>query len=307
MDELTLADIIPGIVRPRLSRLEERLAAMGDGPGEEATHQARVTARRLAAALDTFAAVMGEPPACPIAPLRRVERRLGALRDLDILEQALARDADEADDDESRAGLRRVLDMVEEGRDRATRRALRAVARPGLRHARESLTNWLAVPRFSSLGALPAAAVVPDLYLPVLGEILVHPGWETRGTPQPDAPRADALHALRRRLKGLRYRIECMSEWFGGAVAAWLDELHLMQDALGVWHDDGIVLEWLVRAGAPPRALDRVRARAQLVLGPWESWRQRYLDPDERQRMRSILMGTARPPGGAPGGESEAD
>ena len=305
MVELTLADIIPGIVRPRLSRLEERLAAMGDAPGEEATHQVRVAARRLAAALDSFAAVMGEPPACRVAPLRRVERRLGALRDLDILEQALARDADEAGDDECRAALRRAQDMVEKGRDRATRRALRAVDRPGLLRARESLADWLEAPRFSSLGSLPTAAVAPDLYLPALGEILVHPGWEVRGAPQPDAAGADALHALRRRLKGLRYRIECLSGWFGGPAESWLDELHRMQDALGAWHDDGVMLELLVRAGAPALALDRVQTRARLVLGPWEGWRQRYLDPDERQQMRSILLGAVCPPGEVPGGGGE--
>lgn len=301
MVEPTLAGIIPGVIRPRLSRLEERLSALGDAPRREATHQVRVAARRLAAALKTFAAVMGQPPACRIAPLRRVERRLGALRDLDILEEALARDADEAGDDERRAALRRALALAEEGRRHATRRALRAVVRPGLRRAREGLTTWLEAPRFSFLGSLPAAAVVPDLYLPVLGEILVHPGWDVRGTPQPDAAGAEALHGLRRRLKGLRYRIECLAGWFGGPAEPWLDELHRMQDALGAWHDDGVVLERLVRAGAPPAALERVRTRAQLVLGPWEGWRQRYLDPDERRRMRSILLGAARRPGGTPG------
>jgi len=297
MVESTLAGIIPGVVRPRLDLLGERLAAMGEDPRVEATHQVRVAARRLAAVLRTFAAVVGEPPACPIAPFRRIERRLGALRDLDILEQVLARDAGAADDGESRAALHRALEMVEQGRGRATRRALRAVGRPGLRRAQQGLAAWLEAPRFSMLGSLPAAAVVPDLYLPALGEILVHPGWEVSGTPQPDAAGAEALHALRRRLKGLRYRIECLAEWFGAPAERWLDELHRMQDALGAWHDEGVVLEWLLRADAPPVALDRVRARAGLVLDPWEGWRQRYLDPDERRRMRSILQGAARPRG----------
>ena len=301
MVEPTLAGIIPEIVRPRLSRLEESLTVMGDDPRGEAIHKVRVTARRLGAALDTFAGVMRMSPACRVAPLRRVERRLGALRDLDVLGQALACDASEAGDDESRAALHRALDMVEEGRDRATRRALRAVARPGLRRARESLAAWLEAPSFSSLGTLPTVAVVPDLYLPALGEILVHPGWEVCGTPQPDADGAEALHALRRRLKGLRYRIECLSQWFGGPAEPWLDELHRMQDALGAWHDDGVLLEWLVQAGAPAPVLERVRTRARLVLGPWEGWRQRYLDPDERRQMRSILLGAAHPRGGAPG------
>jgi len=301
MVESTLAGIIPGIVRLRLSGLEERLTALGDAPCGEATHQVRVTARRLGAALDTFAAVMSVPPACRVAPLRRVERRLGALRDLDILGEVLGRDADEAGDDDSRAALRRALEMVEKGRERATRRALRAVTRPGLRRARESLAAWLEAPRFSVLGTLPTAAVVPDLYLPALGEILVHPGWEVDVTPQPDAAGAEALHGLRRRLKGLRYRIECLAQWFGGPAESWLDELHRMQDALGAWHDDGVVLESLVRAGAPAAALERVRTRARLVLGPWEGWRQRYLDPDERRRMRSILLGAERPRGETPG------
>jgi CHAD domain-containing protein len=301
MADPTLAGIIPGIVQPRLGRLEERLTALGDEPRGEATHQVRVTARRLAAALDTFAAVMSLPLACRVAPLKRVERRLGALRDLDVLREVLERDADEADDDESRTALRRALEMVEDGRDRATRRALRAVARPGLRRAREGLADWLGAPRFSFLGTLPAEAVIPDLYLPALGEILVHPGWEVSGTPQPDDAGAEALHALRRRLKGLRYRIECLAQWFGGPAESWLAELHRMQDTLGAWHDDGVVLEWLVRAGAPAATRERVRTRVRLVLGPWEGGRRRYLDRDERRRMRSILLGAARLRGATPG------
>jgi len=294
MTDTILADLIPGIIRPRLERLEQGLAGMGDAPEEEATHQLRVSARRLAASLDTFAPVMASPEACRARPIRRVERRLGDLRDLDVLRQAMKRDLAEAGDEEIRAAFGRALDRLEEGRDHAIRRAQRAVARLGFRRVRERLAGWLEQPRFGVLGTLPAGAVVPDLYLPMLGEVLVHPAWGLGGSPAPDLAEAVALHALRRRLKALRYRIECMAEWFGGDADAWLDELHAMQDALGAWHDDGVLLGWLLRAQAPDRALEQVRQRAQAALAPWEGWRQRYLDPVERQRMRAILLGSGQ-------------
>ena len=294
MSEATLADFIPGIIRPRLQRLEDGLAAMDDKPEEETTHQLRVSARRLAAALNTFASVMTWPEGCRVRPIRRVERRLGELRDLDVLGQAMKRDLADALDEELRSALDRALDRLQQGRDEAIRRARRAVERPALRRVCGRLSDWLEGPRYGVLVALPAAAVVPDLYLPILGTVLVHPGWEIRGAVAPDLREAGALHALRRRLKGLRYRVECMADWFGGEAATWLDELHAMQDALGAWHDDGVLIAWLAHAEAPGHALERVRARAQTALDPWEGWRKRYLDPVERQRMREILLGSHR-------------
>ncbi|MDH4132969.1 MAG: CHAD domain-containing protein [Gemmatimonadota bacterium] len=294
MTSPNLADLIPDIIRPRLERLENGLIEMDDEPEEETTHQLRVSARRVDAALNTFAAVMATAEPCRVRPIRRVERRLGNLRDLDVLGQAMKRDLAEAGDDELRAALGRALDRLKEGRADAIRRARRAVARPALRRVRERLADWLREPRFGVLGRLPAAAVVPDLYLPMLGSVLIHPGWGLAGTPAPDLEEAGMLHALRRRLKALRYRIECMADWFGSDAGVWLDELHAMQDTLGSWHDDGVLLGWLARAQAPDQAIDRVRERARAALAPWEGWRQRYLDPVERQRMRATLIGFGR-------------
>lgn len=296
----TLSEIVPGIIHPRLHRLEERARAMVDGASEEDTHQMRVAARRLAAALDAFRRVIQGPDAARVGPFRRVERRLGALRDLDVLEARVREDREEGGSALHDA-LAGVLDVLATRRHRARRRAERALARPGFLRARQSLHEWLDRPQFRYTGSLPAGAVIPDLYLPALGEVLVHPGWELGGTPAPDAPGARALHALRRALKALRYRVECLEGWFGPPATAWLEELHAMQDALGEWHDDGVLLEWLAEAGVPATELERVRARACAALGPWEGWRQRYLDPVERSRLRALLQHGGAAPGAGPG------
>lgn len=289
-----VCELATALLRSRLKRVEERQEEVRKDPRGEPVHQLRVAARRLAAALFVFGPVVRLPGDCRVRPFRRVERCLGALRDLDVLEESVRRERETATEYASLAAYQRVLEGIATDRDDALRDADRALDRPGYDRACAALHAWLAAPRFAALADVPLSAVAPDLLLPTLSATLLHPGWQLGRLPEPDDPDAGNLHALRRRLKSLRYRVECLEEWYGAAATAWLTELHGMQDTLGAWHDEGLLLDRLHRAEAPESCVEAARVRARLALAPWPASRQRYLDSLVRDQCRRLLCGAER-------------
>lgn len=277
----------------RLERLGEWRREIGDDPAPEAVHQIRVSARRLRAALSVFGPLLDLPPQVRIRPLRRLEARFGALRDLDVMTAALAPDGLPTLDEAGREGLERVASHVTAHRLTAVDRARWAARRRRLHNLIESLAAWLEAPRYTPPAALAIAAVGPDLLLPALSRVLLHAGWLIGVPLEPDAPSARVLHSLRRRLKELRYRVECLEDWYGEPVTVWLAELHALQDALGAWHDEALLLDCLERAGGPPALGELARARARHALAMWPEVRSRYLEPRFRLELRQRLGGGA--------------
>lgn len=244
-------------------------------------HDLRVTARRLHAALTVFRPLL-EAPRLRRRAIRRVERRLGTLRDLEVL-GAMVRSLPPGD---ARAQL---LERIGAEEAAARERGESALRRDGLRTLLDGLHRWLYRPAFTPLTALGPTLLLPDLLLPTLSRCFGHPGWVVAGVPSPDDPQAEALHALRRRIKQLRYRLECVAGWGGEELVTWLEELHAMQDALGAWHDGGVLLDRLQAVDDGMELAAPVRARALRSLECWPDWRARYTDPAFRRRAREWL------------------
>jgi CHAD domain-containing protein len=251
----------------------------------------RVAARRLLAALRLFTPLLELPSDVSPGPIRRLERQLGRLRDLDVLAERVAADAEGPAEPDERAALDRLARAVADARKRALRRASMSLERNRLRRLTTALADWLERPTCASPAQLPISELAPDLLLPILSRSLLHPGWQIIEPPAPNSAAAAPLHALRRRLKSLRYALECLAEWYGRPVDAWLDELHAMQDALGDWHDEGLLLERLREVEAPATMFTRALERAREALAPWPAWRVRYLDPVTRATFRQWLGG----------------
>lgn len=296
----------PEVAGAALGRLSERLRELrrrdeewGGDPAPEAVHQTRVAARRLRAGLDLFGRFLDLPESVRIQPLRRLERRLGALRDLDVLAEAVGR---LPSGNPAVAAI--AADLARE-RAGALTRAHRAHHRPAYRHLLEDLEGWLAAPRFLPSSNLSLDAVAPDLLLPALGTVLLNPAWTTTTFPDPIAPEARPLHRLRREVKRLRYQVECLAPWYGPGVTAWLDELHAIQDAIGAWHDAGMLFSRLDAQGGAGDLRAGVLASAMAALAPWPAWRERYLDRQTRSRLRALLL-RPEPSAGAKGSAADA-
>jgi CHAD domain-containing protein len=218
---------------------------------EEAVHQVRVAARRLRVALPLLARKgQGRRLKRALEVLRQLTREVGSGRDLDVatglLEDHLA---------ELRSGVspeqRRLLARLRAARTRARsrvaeavldldivglRRNLRRVLAKGAADATTVLARMVAVREEEGSALLRGFSQVGDRYLPL------------------------ALHALRRRVRRLRYAAEVEDAVRGEgsrAPALW----KRLQDGIGALHDHQLLVAWLAEQGR----LARERGNAALA------------------------------------------
>jgi inorganic triphosphatase YgiF len=232
---LAPAAVVRTLIAHALTQVLPNAAEIADGRGEpEHLHQARVGLRRLRSVLGLFGDLLPAPlPAADLDALRTLFGRLGRQRDRDALAASLwpalqaagaparpdgeGMGADEADPDPADALLR----------EPATTRLWLALL--GLVHgaAAESATDGLAATDPALSMTEVARARIARLHRRVAR----------------DAARFDRLddaarHALRKRLKRLRYAIELLAPLTRRQRARrYLKQLAPAQDALGRYND----------------------------------------------------------------------
>lgn len=208
------------------------------GKDPEYLHQLRVGARRLRAALRVFHGTMRD---ADVRELRRRLRKLAAV-----------------------TGPARDWDVYSRKRPAARRR--RATAYAALRRVLGGMQLWL-LPRQN----LRAAQVLPEFARAALEEL---DRKALRRGARMDWTRAGRRHALRRRLRRLRYAAEFVSGAFPerGREPV-IRSLKLLQDLLGALNDAAVARR-LARemTGKRPRREPGVRERALISQLP-AAWR----------------------------------
>ncbi|MGH9555379.1 MAG: CHAD domain-containing protein [Terriglobales bacterium] len=216
----------------KLNRLLSRVPAH---PTPEAVHQLRTTTRRVEAMLETLSPDGDRNQRRLARSLRRVRRRAGRIRDLDVHQAALrslkiGRDStrkqqlvNELAERRSRQE-RKLLNRLDRESVADLRKSLRRAAEPilkpanGRRRSRSSAT--------SNPGPRPKPVEEP---LAIALRMFARLARET-------GPLTDAnLHQFRTRCKRVRYVAE-----MGGdtrEIQAVVKEFKRLQDAVGIWHD----------------------------------------------------------------------
>ncbi len=239
---------------------------------EEPVHQVRVAGRRLRVALPLLAR---KPGGRRVRKGRRILRDLiraaGAGRDLDVLmalfekrleglegvssEQKELRRRMRAARTRSRSGLTEgILDLDIDG----LRRHLRRIRTRGTPDIDTILARTRAESERDGARVLEGLAEVGDRYDP------------------------EALHALRRRIRELRYTAEVdevLREGEPGASAAWKK----LQDAIGVLHDVHVLGEWLGRQA------ERAEGRGRPELAAAAAEERRFFEEEGRRLHRKLL------------------
>jgi len=205
---------------------------MAAGPyDDEHIHQLRVGLRRLRSALDLFDGWAALPEPLSIAPLNHLFRDLGRVRDQTVL----------------RASLARLL--AEAGAPPLILPSPRALPDPALR-VRAPKVQWalLQLMAFVSQGASPLLAAPHGRTLDLwMARRLArwHRHIQREGKRFAELPES-RRHALRKRVKTLRYGVEFVAALFQPhEVACYLKRLHALQDALGQYVDLSLTLKWL--------------------------------------------------------------
>lgn len=265
--EASVESVARDVLRDCFAQIAGNLAVVADSDMPEGPHQLRVGLRRLRSALGLFKPYLGAAQADALnATARDLGRQVSGLRDLDVLIGDVEKLAEGGLDRPARDALIAVLD----DRRRALRGTLRrALAAPEIPAFLFDLARfieargWLVPADFSQSARLatPIAEAAPALLAKRYRKVRKL----ARGLEELDH---DALHALRKELKKLRYGAEMLAPIYPGRkVADYLRRLKDLQDSFGSLTDAAMADGLLTGAAAPGRAKPEVQRATGWVLG----------------------------------------
>ena len=235
-----------------------RISRRSSGAKPETVHQLRTTIRRVETLLATTPPALGRKEQKLLKQLDRLRRRAGKVRDLDVQIQAL-RSLRLESITRDRARVMAFLEKARAKRESKLLRAFQNEVGGGLHKRLERTATRLqrefskpAQPGSDEQHFLTAAL---DKFAAVVKQ---HPALSEGN-----------LHSFRMGCKRVRYLAEMAGE--GPRVAAVIEPLKRIQDAIGVWHD------WLTLAATAESVLTP-SGQAPLLSALRASTRSKYLE-----------------------------
>ncbi|MEO0373621.1 MAG: CHAD domain-containing protein [Cyanobacteria bacterium P01_A01_bin.17] len=278
----------------------------------EPLHQMRVGMRRLRTALQVFAPAIATP--IENRKISKIAKELGRVRDLDVLyiwfqqylRQASLTPAEALE-------LQLLLQRLQTRRGAQFDQMQNLLESKQYRTFVSTLKKWLRHPQYTPLAQLPIQSVLPDLLLPLISELLLHPAWmvavatrEGAVVPQEisdlsalnqDFHRWEPLlHDLRKQMKGVRYQTEFFMDFYGQSFRQQTREFRLIQDQLGHLQDQ-MVLDQFLSQGLGTDWAQKIPSLAQYfqqerwrLWQQWQAHQRQYLDSGFRKELRSQLL-----------------
>ena len=224
---LDLAVLLHRALEGRVENLMNNFSIPGWQQDPEGLHEVRVASRRVRAVLDLV-----EPGIYPgfkrqRRKVRRLTHSLGRTREMDVHIAILEEMGVRALAPAQGPGMEHALEVIEARRDKARMAMARGLSRLSLKN----------LPRLLQVPSLPDPFRAGELAGAVWN--ILEPWLEGAFAAEAllDAEDVQALHALRIRIKRLRYALEVLGPGFPVAPEAQLKHLRALQTALGDHHD----------------------------------------------------------------------
>ena len=285
----------------------------------EALHQMRVGMRRLRSTITGFAPALDLPKSAQEKQIGKIGRRLGELRDLDVLKEALETHYQPNLPAEEQKLLATALDYLAKQRSKALEQVRETLKDKTYKQLKQALKAWLEQPEYRPMAQLPIQEVLPDLLLPQVSQLLLHPGWlvgtaleKTEIKPLKDlsheaieeqiTTHGPVLHDLRKQTKRVRYQMELFTDFYSPTYSAFVQDVKSVQEILGQIQDSFVLAEFLTDALdsdinklAPTLAAQLAETRYQM----WQQWhplQMRYLNSHIRHSFRAELLLPSKEP-----------
>lgn len=279
----------------------------------EELHQMRVGMRRLRSAVTGFAPVIDLPKEANEKRIGKISRVLGELRDLDVMLESLQKRYYPILPSKEQEILDKSLLHLLKDRHRALKKVRAILENKHYQLFKRSLRDWLEEPHYHAIAQLPIEDILPDLLLPQVSEMFLHPGWligvtEGEGEiiihedmtseilEQKLTEGGEILHDLRKQAKRVRYLMSLFTEFYGDTYEAYLGDVKAIQEYLGDIQDSEVLGEFLtdifdfdIKKQLPTLAEIMAKSRFE----SWQKWQllqRRYLTPEVRQNFRSELI-----------------
>ncbi len=279
----------------------------------EALHQMRVGLRRLRTTVSRFAIAVDLPQPVSHKNIGKIAHRLGNLRDLDVLKEALETVYKPNLPRKEQESLQIAFDALDKQREDALVDVKAALKDERYKSLKKELKEWLEQPNYQPQASLPIQQVLPDLLLTEASSFLLHPGWlvgtqtsgleivvpkdwEAQNIEQELATSGEVLHSLRKQAKRLRYQMELFTDLYSESYEAYVEEVKSIQEILGSIQDNVVLSEWLVdvfksKSHSLPRGLTALLAKNRDEL--WQQWQllqKRYLKAETLHGFHSTIL-----------------
>lgn len=279
----------------------------------EELHQMRVGMRRLRSAATGFAPVINLPKAADEQKIGKISRILGTLRDLDVMLESLQNRYYPTLPSQEQEILDKALLNLLKQRHHALKGVRAILEQKSYKLFKESLQDWLENPSYQAIAQLPVEEVLPDLLLPQISEMFLHPGWligigdregemtiledmTSASLEQELAERGEIIHDLRKQAKKVRYLMSLFTEFYGENYEAYLEDVKGIQEFLGDIQDSAVLGDFLINIfdfDLKKRLPILSETMAQSRFESWQKWQilqRRYLTTEIRQNFRSELI-----------------
>ncbi|MEB3167938.1 MAG: CHAD domain-containing protein [Synechococcaceae cyanobacterium] len=256
----------------------------------EPLHQMRVSLRRLRTAIGQFAPALELPNCVRISRIAAVARCTSLCRDLDVMKLHLGEKIMPRLPKGASLALTPVIRQIEQERERAFETVIESLHSSPYLKLLTSLDKWQKRPRFTALGELPLTDWLYEWQEPFTAGLFLHPGWMCND------PDADAVHELRKRIKGARYSLEALDNWISPELKGWIKKLRQAQDHLVELRDLQILSGIIIKYADAKKSQSRRQLMEEIQAGQcqhWLQWRQLADQPRQnssRQALRSELL-----------------
>ncbi len=295
-----------------LQKAEKYEKPVAKNTDPEDLHQMRVQLRRLRTAMQVFAPSLELPKGAREVQVAQVSRKLGKQRDLDVIGMTLQTQLAPDLPDSERSILDQVLRRLAKRQKKAHQWVKKELRGKRYKRLKSALHKWTAAPDCNATARLSIDAVLPDLMLPLVSQLWLHPGWllgtkVTRSAFKPDtslsiedidaliADRNCTLHSLRKQVKRVRYQLKLVSEHYGDRLAADLERFADLQDVLGTLHDSLVLADFLTEVHSDWSA-ELPTLKSLLMNSRHQAWRQwqthqaYFLTAKHRDALRQVLL-----------------
>lgn len=309
---ISLGEYAHQIIRQNVHKFIHQEDAVFADTDPEPLHQMRVGMRRLRTAVKVFGAAIVWPKTVNDAAIGKVAKTLGETRDLDVLQQELITRYQPLLQKKEQSKFADVLKQLHQQRSQSLQRLQKTLKGDRYEKLKQSLQGWLEQPIYTPMGNLPMLPMLPDLLLPLICQLFLHPGWlvgttlrsgevtlmpleNSAGLNQQLQEFCDLLHRLRKQMKGVRYQAEFFAGFYATSYLERIEEFKTIQDILGQLQDQVVLRQFLESALDTDlaKALPTVDITIQQDQATfWQTWQplqQQYLSLEFRRSLRSLL------------------
>ncbi len=279
----------------------------------EDLHQMRVGMRRLRSAIAGFMIALDLPEAVNERTIAKIGRSLGKLRDLDVLLAALANDYRPQLPKAEQKSLDKVIKSLNKQRKQKLKQVRETLNGKLYLNLTQGLQDWLDQSRYQMIGEFSIYPVLPDLLLPQVSQLLLHPGWLVgielkEGLVQfPEALDKEAvkqlleqkepiLHDLRKTAKKTRYNLELFAQFYGETYDYYVKQIEQIQEVLGQIQDCYVlreVLELVLKTAIAEQMPELANLLTKTRYQKWQEWevlQEEFLEDKTRQELRQTIQ-----------------